>query len=238
VAARIGALYLAVAATVYSAAGALWTDMWSKLFSTGESRFASYGEEVTNIAAFTRGSSPMMAMHEADIYASSPLLHGWWLFHPLLGAAIVALVFRGSRWGVRALLAVHAVIAVFAFFSLSSRPQMGSPWTQWWIYGLHHGEDINPQTRLLTLGWTGAGLAVATMIAVLVGIRYLPQRPRRTLAPAEGSGTSRELERRDAAFAAWAENYAERHDGQAPSDGIALPESLEGAPLELDPRDP
>jgi hypothetical protein len=212
--------------------------MWRRVLREDDFGRPAGWQELLDAIAVTRGASPVMAMTETDLFAMTASFNTWWLLHPLLAGACVVLVFKGSRWGVRAILAVHAVIATFALVSLFSRPDVNTPWTRWWIYARDHSDGIDPQMRLVHLEWLGAGLATAAVFAVLVGVTHLPARPRRERAAAEGPDTSRELERRDAAFEAWAENYAERHDGQAPHDGIALPESLEGRPRDVDPRNP
>jgi hypothetical protein len=180
--AKAGAWYLAITATTLALADhVLW-----RLISTGNTT-SSLLRPMQDLSIFTRWSGPFMLFGPDQIGYFGRFDAGYDVFRavePILLTIGLILVLRGSRFGITVILAIQALFGAFAAVRMFIASDGVASVTGYLIDSIRH-DIAGPELKYLALEWLGIALAVASMVAIFIGMRDTP-RP----TPRASSGSS------------------------------------------------
>ena len=219
--AKVGAWYLAIAAIIFALA-----DHWAWSLSQNGDGDPSTIRSLHDLSIFTRGSSPFMLFGPEQIGQFGHFDAGYDLFRavePILLIIGLILVLKGSRVGSTVILAIQALLGVFAAVRIFIPSDRVDSVTAFLFYSMRH-DVAGPQVKYLALEWLGMALAIASMVVIFIGLRHAPRPvPKATREQVTAVRTQQDQEWRVAEIQKWDEAYRLAHDGQAPPAGFMPP---------------
>lgn len=167
--AKVGAWYLAISATVLALADHF---LWRLVF-TGDTT-SPFLRPMQDLSIFTRGSGPFMLFGPDQIGIFGRFDAGYDVFRavePILLIIGLILVLRGSCFGSTVILAIQALLGAFAAVRMYIASDGVASVTGYLIHSIRH-DVAGPEVKYLALEWLGIALAVASMVAIFIGMRH------------------------------------------------------------------